>query len=894
MNSFNFFKSFDTIYSENSIVQLLSDGYDHYYAHLHDQKPTETLFEHTECVCHFALQLIRVHHLEPVVHRLILSIIEKDSIDSPDEVGNFIKELFLGAIILHDIGKINENFQIERMKNHQFKPNRANTIGSQHSILSAFIFISKHLTKIYYHQKINNDSKFLLYVLSFLFCIPIRKHHSPYLDNELDFPDELLIALQPYLQKIDFNINIDTLRMFFDNYEKALKEFTYDFFSDSGYFSLFILIKLCYSLLTAADYCATSQYAMNLKVEDFGVLDNDQKELLLTNFQTIKSYNKSFFKNRDEIKRFSFEKLDQCNPENLNHLRQKLMDDVLTLIESNSAQNVFYLEAPTGSGKTNVSLAAALHLLKIYADLNKIYYVFPFTTLITQTAKSIQETLDLSPELMIQLHSRSGFTPKRDGDLTASEHLNYIDYLFMNYPITLLTHVKFFDILKTNSKESNYIFHRLSNSVVIIDELQSYPPREWDKIAFFIDRLANLFNIKFILMSATLPKLDQLNVLNLPLQFSPLIQNKNQYFQNPNFKNRVRFDFSLLKQKLDMAQLAQFVIDQCENYASKHDKKVKAIIEFIYKKSASDFCKAVEKNAKEKGYQLFLLSGTILEPRRREVINSIKNPDENWKKIFLISTQVVEAGVDIDMDIGFKDKSLIDSDEQLAGRVNRNARPEPSQVFIFDLDPAFCVYGTDLRYKITRDHITDDDYQKILSQKDFDLLYEKVCQRINKENSNEFMQNFTDYKDLMKRLDFKKINWDFRIIDQQNVTIYVPIKIPAIHFSEYENEFLGQLGCVQNGDVVDGEEIWCKYLEIIQSDDFDFIKKKIELKKIYGIMSQFMFSIHIHSNLLKELLRFCDQSYYEKYNMLYLSEWRDCYDYEIGIMDEKFNEPIFL
>ena len=100
---------------------------------------------------------------------------------------------------------------------------------------------------------------------------------------------------------------------------------------------------------------------------------------------------------------------------------------------------------------------------------------------------------------MIQLHSRSGFAPKRDGDLAASENLNYIDYLFVNYPITLLTHVKFFDILKTNSKEPNYIFHRLANSVIIVDELQSYPPREWDKIVFFINQMADFFNIKLVI-----------------------------------------------------------------------------------------------------------------------------------------------------------------------------------------------------------------------------------------------------------------------------------------------------------------------------------------------------------------------------------------------------------
>lgn len=65
--------------------------------------------------------------------------------------------------------------------------------------------------------------------------------------------------------------------------------------------------------------------------------------------------------------------------------------------------------------------------------------------------------------------------------------------------------------------------------------------------------------------------------------------------------------------------------------------------------------------------EVFLLSGTILEPRRREIINELKNPLSRKKNILLITTQVVEAGVDIDMDLGFKNISLIDSDEQLAG-----------------------------------------------------------------------------------------------------------------------------------------------------------------------------------------------------------------------------------
>lgn len=69
----------------------------------------------------------------------------------------------------------------------------------------------------------------------------------------------------------------------------------------------------------------------------------------------------------------------------------------------------------------------------------------------------------------------------------------------------------------------------------------------------------------------------------------------------------------------------------------------------------------------------------------------------------LITTQVVEAGVDIDMDLGFKNISLIDSDEQLAGRVNRNACKVGCEVYLFRLDNASVLYGKDKRYQMVRD-----------------------------------------------------------------------------------------------------------------------------------------------------------------------------------------------
>ncbi len=903
----NSFKSLRAILSESRALKDRLRDHSRYHAHTHASKAPEPLVEHVNLVIDFALDLIDTHHIEPVVDRLIEPLCQQDYVNNPTEFGSFIKKLFINTIVFHDYGKINENFQRERMNNGAFQRNPSNGIGTQHSVLSAFLYVAEHIHDMYTAGKLNETTQAALYALCFWFSNSILKHHASYFENDLTFPEGIVLLLIPYLKVIDSTVDEVFVRASFHlgradgyDYRNKIEEISRQCFTENCRFPIYTLLKLNFSLLTAADYYATSVYMNDLQSDDFGVISSEDRKIFFQKFKTSKDYNRIFFERPAYFTGYPDERLQSCNPENLNILRQKLLGEVTTSININQDKNIFYLEAPTGSGKTNISLAAALQLIENHPELNKIFYVFPFTTLITQTASSIRETLELTSEQMVAIHARSGFHSKwerqSDGQY-GNEKLNYIDNLFVNYPITLLTHIKFFDILKNNGKEPTYLFHRLANSVVIIDELQSYPPRHWDKVAYFLSKFAAYFNIKFVLMSATLPKLDRLSARNVPSIFCPLVKNKNRYFLNPNFRNRVVFDFTLLDQTQTLETLSKFVLNKCEEHARENHGQVKALIEFIYKRSATQFYDAIYQNARDAGFRVLVLSGTILEPRRRRIIELIKSASGRSKinqKILLISTQVVEAGVDIDMDIGFKDRSLIDSDEQLAGRVNRNARPTPATVYIFDLDQTFRVYGDDLRYKITRDHISTDEYQRILKKKAFDELYDKVCERINRENSDEFVRNFDDYKKKIERLEFQRINLDFKLIDQQTVSVFVPLKIPARFFSNDDLAYLRDLGYYRNERAVDGAEIWDAYLDIIYSKNSDFITKKIDLKKIYGIMSQFMFSLALDSRYVRELKRFCNGEYFEKYEIMYLEEWSEVYDYKSGIRDEKFDEAAFL
>jgi CRISPR-associated endonuclease/helicase Cas3 len=106
----------------------------------------------------------------------------------------------------------------------------------------------------------------------------------------------------------------------------------------------------------------------------------------------------------------------------------------------------------------------------------------------------------------------------------------------------------------------------------------------------------------------------------------------------------------------------------------------------------------------------------------------------------------VEAGVDIDMDLGFKDRSIIDSDEQLAGRINRNVNKESCTLYLFNYNKESVIYGHDHRYKITKEHIREDEYRRILKYKDFDSLYDKIFDERNKWNTKEMVQTLLNMK----------------------------------------------------------------------------------------------------------------------------------------------------
>lgn len=884
-----------------------------YWAHLPNHESgqkSETLEEHSDLVFNYTQKLIKCFGLESIIQNLLSGSFK---MDWSEKTFNQIYDLFLESIYYHDLGKINPNFQVVKMKNENFRK-KALVYNSDHSFPGYILFIHYKIKEANAIQNANEFEQYM--VLLFLFGFQIAKHHSSRLDDvtaylqyKFDFSDT---EVNKYFEDVDKLLELTTIKILpelqlknLSNVSSIVKDKLKGNLKES--FPLFALLKLHYSLLTASDYLATTHYMNHWKapLDDFGQINDELLQRIIRNVQSTKSYNKAVF---DSLHGFEFTYPSEANNKNLNRLRQELSVEVIQNIRSNKDKNVFYIEAPTGGGKTNLSMLAAAELLAADAGISNLYYVFPFTTLITQTYKAVKETMGLEEDEIIQLHSKEGF--KEKDDQYGQEKKNHIDYLFLNYPVALMSHVRFFDILKTNSKESNYLLHRLANSIVIVDELQSYPPKIWDKLIYFIQNYARYFNIRFILMSATLPKLDKLS--NVATDICYLTNHCKQFFQNPNFCNRVQFDFSLLnwampekEEKKDYLQkLAGVVLEKSKAYAAsskEYPDSVFSIIEFIYKQSATDFYTIIKEQASSFFDKLFVLSGTILEPRRKEIIHYLKDEKNRSKKVILITTQVVEAGVDIDMDLGFKDKSLVDSDEQLAGRINRNIIKPACKLYLFNCDNADALYKGDKRFQLMQGELSGLE-QKILQSKDFDLMYDRVMEKIDLQNDRKFQQGFSDFQNYLKMLDFPEVNQNFQIINQQSTSVFVPMHLPIYvpgtnqterNFSEKEVEFLIDHRIAGHKDeAISGEKVFKLYEQFIRQKNDDFIAVKTELKKLQGIMSQFIISLMTRSKSLENLVLGAHGE--ELMGMYYLSHWAEdkVYDYEFGLTEN--SEPAII
>ena len=190
---------------------------------------------------------------------------------------------------------------------------------------------------------------------------------------------------------------------------------------------------------------------------------------------------------------------------------------------------------------------------------------------------------------------------------------------------------------------------------------------------------AKLLHMKVIIMSATLPDLDILS--KEEVQAVRLIADRNRYSQNDCFKKRVsRLEYSLLD--IDRDDLfAEIIVLIKKHILQKH----KILVEFITKKSALDFYECIREAL---DCETLCITGDDNSIERKRILQQVED-SPSGTPLVLVATQVIEAGVDLkNINVGFKDISMIDLEEQFLGRINRsNTGMGIVYFFNYDLNP---------------------------------------------------------------------------------------------------------------------------------------------------------------------------------------------------------------
>ena len=217
-------------------------------------------------------------------------------------------------------------------------------------------------------------------------------------------------------------------------------------------------------------------------------------------------------------------------------------------------------------------------------------------------------------------------------------------------------------------------------------------------------------------MSATLPDLELLT--DDRSNSVSLITNPLEYFLNPIFKDRVKTDYSLINVENTEEALLNHVLEM-------NKLKKKIMIEFIVRKSAEKFYRQLKEI--ELDCEVLFISGFDSVLEREKIISTVKTS----KHLILVATQVIEAGVDIDMDIGYKDISKLDSEEQFMGRINRSCKEDGKGiVYFFNLNKATNIYKGDERVAQKNLTLFNDDMKKVLLKKNFNYYYQKLLKTL--------------------------------------------------------------------------------------------------------------------------------------------------------------------
>ena len=415
--------------------------------------------------------------------------------------------------------------------------------------------------------------------------------------------------------------------------------------------------------------------------------------------------------------------------------------------ESTNLPGFYSLTVPTGGGKTLSSMLWAIkHAVK--NDLKRIIIAIPYTSIITQTASVLRNIFGV--ENVLEHHSNVDRTSFDDKELAQRLKLATENW---DYPIIVTTNVQLFESLFSNKPSDCRKLHNLVKSVLILDEVQTLPTEFLQPIVDTFDTLKRVFGVSVLFTTASQPVwYGKILGSNPFVSFEGLPEIHEIIPKEANLHNRLRrVELTFEEQRKDYDEVAEQI--------AKH-QRVLCIVNT--RNDARELFSRLPKD----GICLHL-SRMMCPDHVRETIDKVKEalkePSNN--NIRVVATQLIEAGVDIDFPIVFRQEAGLDSILQAAGRCNREGRLLQGETFVFGLQkplpPGFMTQTNNARLGMGKEH---DWFSPEAMEAYFKHLYSRV-NTFDKANITELL-----YKSEMQ---FETAAFKFRLIDDDTTSVIV-------------------------------------------------------------------------------------------------------------------------
>ena len=349
-------------------------------------------------------------------------------------------------------------------------------------------------------------------------------------------------------------------------------------------------------------------------------------------------------------------------------------------------RRIFTITAPTGAGKTLAGFKAAFGLRERLSTARggtppRIIYALPFTSIVDQTFETAENLLRLALEnpaasvptsWLLKHHHladvRYSSAKQDDEERSLDEALMLIESWQSEVVIT--TFVQLFQTLIGCENRMLKKFHRLGGAILILDEVQNIPVEYWPLVEETLRRAGDHLDLRVILMTATRPEWFR-EYEALELAGDP---------------DTVRRQFTAVNRVSLQADMTPLTVDEAAaNFLGSYTRDRSCLVVLNTIKSSIAFYEALREYWDGGGSPLYYLSTNIVPAERERRLREIRQKLASGEKPVLISTQVVEAGVDLDFDEVWRDLGPVDAVVQVAGRCNRHFRRTKGNVRLLHL-----------------------------------------------------------------------------------------------------------------------------------------------------------------------------------------------------------------